>query len=200
MPELLKVMPRPGPLVCAALLAAACNHYHLAPAREVAEFAVQPFVPDVAAFSVVCMIRTSTLAAGVTFVAYDNGVLVGATRGPTFFCYRAAPGIHHIAVLTQDETETHDVEVIPGERYYLHQGVLNVFGLVRTRGVWVDETTARGLVTQSRHVVLIGAPARERLALAEPVPARVEGAEPPKTRRRRARGGSADQPAGKRAG
>jgi hypothetical protein len=41
------------------------------------------------------VLRPQWIAAAVTAPVHDNGRLVGATRGPTYFCYAAQPG-HHV--------------------------------------------------------------------------------------------------------
>src|SRR5215813_9520930 len=78
-----------------ALSAPACASWKLSEPDTVA---VHPFLPHPAHVAKVCVIRTSALEHGVTFVSRDNGVLVGATRGPTYFCYYAEPGEHDLSI------------------------------------------------------------------------------------------------------
>lgn len=68
--------------------------------------------------------RTSVLAAAVTFPTRDNGVLVGATRGPTHFCYLAEPG-EHVVTIGADATETATITAEAGRTYVLEQEVDN---------------------------------------------------------------------------
>ena len=75
------------------------------------------------------MARTSAIAGAVTFPVRDNGVVVGATRGPGHFCYLSDPGRHEIHI-EADEVETASLDAAPGVRYYLLQEVENILGYV----------------------------------------------------------------------
>lgn len=141
------------------LLATACTSYKLtAPDR-----AVPALGTDFPASQArVCVLRTSVLAQAVTFPTRDDGVLVGATRGPTYFCYLAEPGPHDIAI-EADEVEHAQIEAVAGRSYYLKQEVDNVFGYVKCRAVWVDEAAAKELLEQSTYEVLSGVPGSDAL-------------------------------------
>ena len=136
-----------------------CTSWHLAsPAKAV----VHSASPPPAESAKVCVVRTSVLAQAVTFPTHDNGVLVGATRGPTHFCYLAAPGHHNLSI-EADEIEHASFEAEAGKSYFLHQEVDNIFGYVKCRAVWVDEATAKDLFPQSTFEVLTGVPGNEKL-------------------------------------
>lgn len=158
-------MPRPRhAAVCALVLAAAaCSPYLLGAAPDDPHLVTQPFTPYVDGMASVCIIRTARLAMAVTVVVHDNDVLVGATRGPSYFCYRAQPGPHRILLASEDGALRLDVDLEDRGRYYFDQGLDFEFGRVLPRGVWVDEPIARDLVTRSAHRPLQGAPARETL-------------------------------------
>lgn len=123
---------------------------------------VHPFLPHPSHVAKVCVIRTSVLEDGVTFVSRDNGVLVGATRGPTYFCYYAEPGDHDL-LIESDTRAAQNLQAEAGRSYYLKQEVTVDHGKVKGQGVWVDEAIARALVDNSDYAVLVGAPGRERV-------------------------------------
>jgi len=148
-------------LATASLLA--CSPYRLAPAPAEPGAVVQPFTTYIDGMATVCMIRTAQLALAVTFIVHDNDLLVGATRGPTYFCYRAQPGRHRIAITSDDGEQRFDVLLEPRARYYLDQRLEADFGDVLPHAVWVDEATATRLLARSEHRILQGAPASEHL-------------------------------------
>jgi hypothetical protein len=167
--------PMPSPRRAAALalsLAAstvACTSYKLAAPHHESPRA-ETLAP--AQLAKVCVVRTSAMAMAVTFPTRDNGVLVGATRGPTYFCYHAEPGDHRITI-EADELENAVLHAEAGHTYVLSQEVDNVFGYVKCRAVWVDAQEATPLFAQSEHAVLVGVPGSERLPGHTPVaPAR----------------------------
>ena len=145
----------PWALASTALLVA-CTSWKL---EQVAS-PLQPTPP--ANMAKVCVVRTSVLGAAVTFPTHDNGVLVGATRGPGHFCYLAEPGEHEIAI-DADEVETAKLLAEPGRSYFLKQEVDNIFGYVKCRGVWVEEGAAKDLLDGTYNEVLVGVPGSETL-------------------------------------
>jgi hypothetical protein len=152
-------------LVAPVLLA--CSSYKLAqPATALTPFGATP--PSLAR---ICVIRSSVLAQAVTYVSRDNGVLVGATRGPTFFCYLAAPGPHTHAVECDNDEEIARVDVVAGKSYYLKQNV----GLMGCGVEWVAEEEARESMDRSSYEVLVGVPDGEKLP---PNPATVPAGAP----------------------
>ncbi len=154
------------PWVFALLLVGGCYSYGLQ----------KPDTPPVDAFGAVgptgriCVLRPHWNASAVTAVVHDNDALVGATRGPTYFCYAAQPG-RHVITSKADTVEQATLDVEAGNRYFLHQIVDNVFGVVRTRLDWVDESEAARLIGECGYRVLTRVPGNERLPTAAPVPA-----------------------------
>jgi hypothetical protein len=147
---------------------AGCDSYAL---RKPTIVPVHAFGAVPAHHAQVCVVRPHWMAWTVTAVVRDNDVLVGATRGPTYFCYRIRPGRHRITSRA-DTTEAAVLVAAPGRRYYLHQNVDNLFGVVRTRLAWVDETRAHSLVVRCGYRELAEVPGSERLPDATPVAAR----------------------------
>jgi hypothetical protein len=127
---------------------------------------LHPFAPIPTDFARVCMIRTSRLAQAVPFVTLDNGALVGATKGPTFFCYKAEPGEHTLRI-EADEATTVKLHAEGGRSYYLHEKVPFAF-MLRCDAAWVSEPKARELVESSTYEVLTQTPASEHPP--DPVP------------------------------
>jgi hypothetical protein len=146
-------------LVLVAALVAGCTSWKLAPPTTPQ---VAPFGPPAPTVAKVCVVRTSVLAQLVTFPTHDDGVLVGATRGPSFFCYLAEPGEHEIAI-EADEQEDATLTAAAGRTYYLHEEVDNILGYVKCRSVWVTEDVARTLVPDVDYEVLVGVPGTEKL-------------------------------------
>jgi hypothetical protein len=145
-------------IVLASLAAAGCTSWKLAEP----EHPRSPLAPPPADHAQICVLRTSLLAQAVTFPVHDNGVLVGATRGRSHFCYLAAPG-RHVLTIAADAIEEAEIVAAPGGRYYLEQEVDNIFGYVKCRAAWVTEEVARELVEESTYRVLVGVPGNERL-------------------------------------
>jgi len=149
----------------AALTALACSPYRIATPPPDPLAVTQPFTAYLDGMASVCMIRTARIAMAVTFVVRDNDMLVGATRGPSYFCYRAEPGRHRIAIASDDGEQRFDVTLELRGRYYLDLGLLYRLGFVVPQGRWIDEADATALVQRSEHQVLQGAPARETLLI-----------------------------------
>jgi len=155
-----------GPLVLAA-----CSPYQLGPPPADPLAVTRPFTGYIDAMATVCVIRTARVAMAVTFIVHDNGLLVGATRGPTWFCWRAEPGHHRITVASEDGGQRFEVDLQERGRYYLDQGLEYHLGFVTPRGRWVDEAAAVALFQQSQHRILEAAPASESLVLGTDVAA-----------------------------
>src|SRR6476659_7991005 len=116
---------RPWMLLC--LLASGCYSYRLRKPDVVPLEAFGALPGDEAQ---VCVMRPHWIAGPVTAVVRDNREVVGATRGPTYFCYRVRPG-HHLIESEADLVEDAELMAQPGGRYYLHQIVDNIMGVVR---------------------------------------------------------------------
>jgi len=158
MPPSLHAAARAGVLAFLAVTAAACSPYRISePRAEV----LHPFAPIPNDFARVCVIRTSRLAQAVPFPTLDNGALVGATKGPTFFCYKAEPGEHTLRIQT-DEPTVVNLHAEGGASYYLHETLPFSFMLViACNATWVSESKARELVDDSSYEVLTATPATE---------------------------------------
>jgi hypothetical protein len=158
------------------LTATGCSAYSLA----------TPKVPPIPAFgpvartdvATVCVVRPSHFALLVTFVVHDNGELVGATRGESYFCYFAQPGRHEIVSTTGDSVdEDGRVGLVAqaGRRYWLHQDYDNDLGSITPRLLWIDEQRALDFVENEgcEYRTLTRVPAEEK---APPGPAPVAAA------------------------
>ena len=158
--------PRTGALVflaSCALGAAACSSYRISePHGEV----LHPFAPIPADFARICIIRTSRMAQAVAFPTLDNGTLVGATKGPTFFCYKAEPGEHTLRIQA-DEPTIVKLQAEGGRSYYLHETIPFSF-IMHCNATWVSEPKARDLIDDASYEVLTEAPATEHLPDAVP--------------------------------
>jgi hypothetical protein len=139
--------------------ATACSAWKVEPPRHAV---LQPFAAAPEGASEVCVLRTSVLAAAVAFPTRDNGVLVGATKGPTNFCYFAGVG-HHEITIEADDVEVATLFVEPGKRYWLKQGVDFLFGHVGCTPTWVSEDLALEMLESSSHEVLVSVPGDEAL-------------------------------------
>lgn len=158
MPRSLHAAACAGVLAFLAVTAAACSPYRISePRAEV----LHPFAPIPDDFARVCVIRTSRLAQAVAFPTLDNDKLVGATKGPTFFCYKAEPGEHTLRIKADDSTVV-KLHAEGGRSYYLHETLPFAFALVLTvKATWVSEAAARELVDDSSYEVLTETPATE---------------------------------------
>jgi hypothetical protein len=157
-----------GAAIALALVGTACKSYELAEPSA----PLQPWTAAPRGLATVCVVRTSVLALDVAFPTRDNGMLVGATRGPSHFCYRAEPGEHEIAVESESTATAHLVAE-PEGRYFLK---LELDG-ARGRPVWIPEDAAREDLDSSIYRVLVGVPGSETLPAEVPIaPAKPERA------------------------
>jgi len=143
--------------LCCAL--AGCSSYNTAPPLTPVVTPDSPIPPDVAR---VCVVRTSPLGMAMAFPTKDNGVLVGATKGPTYFCYYAAAGAHRITMIADNVTAA-VLTAEAGHTYILHQQLDFLFGVLRVRPVWVRTDRARELFEHSSYEVLTTVPGMEKL-------------------------------------
>lgn len=156
---------RLGGLALLGSCLAGCSPYRLGAPPSDPTAVTRPFTAYLDGMASVCVIRTSPIAAAVTFLVYDNEVLAGATRGPTWFCYRAEPGPHDIVISSEDGQQRFSVDLEERGRYYLDQGLTYRLGYVVPRGRWIDESAAAALLASSQHRILQGAPASEPLLI-----------------------------------
>src|SRR5687767_8043588 len=59
--------------------------------------------------ALVCVLRPSELGSALTVAVSDNGQVVGATQGPSYFCYLSEPGYHYLSL---DGSDAEDVELV----------------------------------------------------------------------------------------
>lgn len=151
-----------------SLLLSACASYKLAePAAP-----IEPSIGGPGGLATICVVRTAVHSMAVTMPTHDNGKLVGATRGPSRFCYYAEPGEHDI-VIEADELASAHLIAEPEGRYYLKVEVDNILGWVQARPVWITESVAREDFDDSIYQVLVGVPGSETLPGEVPIaPAR----------------------------
>lgn len=116
----------------------------------------------------VCIVRPDSLAASVSMPVKDNGRLVGATRGTTFFCYLARAGEHQITS-ADDDTGPMLLRAVSGARYWLHQDVTELAGAVHAHLDWVDESAGLELLDACEARVHVAVPGHEGEASAQPI-------------------------------
>ena len=146
-----------------ALGLAACSPYGVGTTTTPRIPAFGPAEPEVAT---VCVIRSSPWARAVTFVVHDNQQLVGATRGPSYFCYVAAPGAHQLVSDTFDSVDKVgrlDLTVAAGNRYWVYQDHANHFGSVASKLSTVDEGRARELLVGCSYMIVTEVPGHEHV-------------------------------------
>lgn len=158
------VSPRSFPLLVSLCLGG-CAGFRLSHVPDPPLLALTPAPAEQAK---VCVIRKSDLAFAVAFPTYDNKHLVGATRGPGYFCYLAEPGQHTLAIKADKEVLV-DLSAEPGHAYYLHQEVDNNFGFVTCRPQWVSREAAGDLLDGTGYQVLDKVPSNETLPARVPV-------------------------------
>ncbi|AKT40336.1 hypothetical protein [Chondromyces crocatus] len=145
-------------------LTTGCSSWRLS---EPAQAPIAPMAAPPEGMAKICVVRADEAAHEVTFPVHDNGVLVGATRGPGHFCYLAEPG-HHVVESAADEVATATIDAAPGGRYTLLQEVEDRLGHVTCRASWVGEKEAREHVTATPYAQLVGVPSEEKLPEAVP--------------------------------
>lgn len=151
----------------AALLALALGCARSEPAKEPSELGAPPN-----GVARVCVLRPDREASDVTMEIRDNGRLVGATRGTTYFCYLAAPGDHQITSI-DDDTGPTLLSARAGARYWLHQEIATLDGHVHAHLDFVDEPTALEMLESCESRVLVNVPGHDDREDAMPIaPAR----------------------------
>lgn len=155
---------------CAALAALGCGHARAGGAASPAALAELGPVPVGSAQ--VCVVRPASLAAQTSMPVRDNGRLVGATRGTTFFCYLASAGEHQITSV-DDDTGPTLLRAQSGARYWLHQDVSELGGAVHAHLDWVEESLAFELIESCEARVRVAVPGHDDEPSAQPIaPAR----------------------------
>jgi hypothetical protein len=115
----------------------------------------------------VCVVRPEVTSSQVSMMVHDNGRLVGATRGTTFFCYLASPGDHQITS-ADDDTGPQFFHAQGGARYWLHQEVVDLAGHTHAHLDWVDESTALELLESCEARVRVSIPGHENEPATQP--------------------------------
>lgn len=161
-----------GLLVALLSVLAGCTSYDVAVRRPA------PPAPSPPGTARVCVIRPHEVAQLVPAVVRDNGRLVGMTKGPSYFCYLAAPGLHRIVSTYGDDVdaklgtgEEADATLLaePAAQYFLHHDVRKIMTL--SVG-WVSAGEAAKMMGESDYVELVAVPEGEKLpARGEIVPA-----------------------------
>lgn len=131
---------------------------------------IQPFGIPPGGVAQVCVVRPHVIAGAVAFAVRDNGRLVGATKGASYFCYYAMPGTHRITS-EGDGVEDATVTMLPETRYYVHQKVKNVMGWVTSPLEWIPETEARAMIAKCDYRVVTDVPDGEVRPPVNPVAA-----------------------------
>jgi hypothetical protein len=104
----------------------------------------------------ICVLRPHSIGVLLTSPVRDNGLLVGATRGPSYFCYLAHPGPHRITAKTDGERAV-SVAVQPGETIFLHQQIR----IGADRFFRIDAKEAPALLERCEYSLLVDARGEE---------------------------------------
>jgi hypothetical protein len=110
----------------------------------------------------VCVLRPRLAPSSLMFLVHDNGRLVGATRGSSYFCYYAEPGPHRVTSRRAGIVEDATMQLEGGTRYYLYQNVDPYPDATRSWLSWTSETDARSMVGECAYRVLSSAGSEER--------------------------------------
>ena len=128
----------------------------------------EPSVPTGSAQ--VCVLRPDSFSGDVTMEVRDNGRIVGATRGSSYFCYLAAPGEHQITSI-DDDTGPTLLRASEGARYWIHQEVATLGGDLHAHLDFVDEPTAHAMLDRIDTKVLVALRGHENETAAMPIAA-----------------------------
>lgn len=163
-------------LVGLSALAFGCSSYAIAPPKQAVLHPFQSIANE--EFARVCIVRNNGYyARAVTFVTHDNGVLVGATKGGTYYCYQAEPG-RHVLLLEADGESQVTFVAVAGKSYYLKEVAPWHLWKLTPRGVWMDEQEAKEEIEDSTYEIVVEAPSKENLP-ARPVVVKAAGAGAP---------------------
>lgn len=138
---------------------------------------VDPLAAPVYGMAQVCVVRPHTWAMARTSLFHDNGNLVGATRGPSYFCYAAQPGVHRLEVLDDSPRSGVEFPVAAGQRLFFHHWV----GLAHDRLSLMTEAEAPELLDKCEYSQLLDTPQRLLTADAPARPLSKPGAAPEAT-------------------
>lgn len=118
----------------------------------------------------VCVLRPETIAKETTMELRDNGRVVGATRGASYFCYLAAPGEHQLTSI-DDDTGPILLRAKGGTRYWLHQEVTTLGGDLHAHLDFVDDAAAAEMLEHIDVRVLVAVRGHESADGAMPIAA-----------------------------
>ncbi|MBT9559367.1 MAG: hypothetical protein IV100_25285 [Myxococcales bacterium] len=69
-----------------------------------------------------CVVRKTAIGAALTTPVRDNGLTVGATAGPSWFCWHAGPGLHTLTTEVSDAPAL-ELDVLAGEERLIEHRV-----------------------------------------------------------------------------
>lgn len=141
-------------------LLAGCSSY----AVDARAPATDAFGAPPAGLGRVCVFRPHAIGSLLTTPYHDNGALVGATKGPAYFCYFAAPGRHELRVDTSDAPPLR-FEVAQGERVWVHHQI----NVGTDELFFLDEPHARRFAETCTYQVVTETPSDERVPLEVPL-------------------------------
>lgn len=102
-----------GFLVCCGSVFGGCSEYRV---QRAAQDPSSRLSSHQGAQATVCVFRAHGLGTSVVAPVTDNGVVVGATEGSSYFCYPAEPGRHELRV---SDAPAVSLDVVAGKGYYL---------------------------------------------------------------------------------
>lgn len=126
---------------------------------------IDPLAAPIYGMAQICVVRPHTWAMARTMFFHDNGNVVGATRGPSYFCYAAQPGLHRLEVIDGTPPPAVEFPVVAGQRLFFHNRV----GLGHDRLTLMTEAEAPELLDKCEYSQLLDTP--QRLVISE-APAR----------------------------
>ncbi len=117
---------------------------------------IDPLAAPVYGMAQICVVRPHTWAMARTMFFHDNGNVVGATRGPSYFCYAAQPGLHRLEVIDGKPPPAVEFPVAAGQRLFFHHRV----GLGGDRLTLMTEEEAPELLDKCEYSQLLDTPQR----------------------------------------
>ena len=104
----------------------------------------------------VCVVRPvpPSPVASTTYLLRDDGRLVGSTPGPSYLCWEARPGLHHVTSEAPPNAAAIDVTLVAGRRVFLRQST-------RSGAMALDllpEPEARAALADLRYASLVAPP------------------------------------------
>lgn len=154
-------------VIVASVYSTACTRYEIALRDDAPGKISDPLPADTGQ---ICVVRPHNVALLVPAVVRDNRQLVGMTKGPTWFCWLAEPGLHKVVTrygddidenLGTDEISDAAILVEPGGRYYLHHDVSKILTIsVR----WVlDAAEAQAMISECQWADVVAVPSGEKI-------------------------------------